>query len=124
MAPDYEELYEQLEEEGQIVYSLYWDSDGPGGGADYEYVYRLHDMYYAVLTYEDGPQGPFQALEPVLRQFELNVVTNATQEIEAPELDEETLKSLLIGNADLPHTLTVNGKPWQVVEGDKLAPND
>jgi len=51
---------------GKVVYELFWDSGGPGAGAEYEYVFRWRDKYACRLSYAD-PRGPFDDLQTAIR---------------------------------------------------------
>lgn len=38
-----EVLTELIQEDGEKVYRLFWDSGGPGAGADHESIYKFRD---------------------------------------------------------------------------------
>lgn len=77
--PD-DSLREQIIDNGEIVYSLFWDSGAPGAGAEYEYIYHYDDKYYPVLSYDDSMVA-YNTLEEALEATELTLLNEASQEI-------------------------------------------
>ena len=101
-----DDLLEQVHATGQVVFSLYWDSGGPGG-AGYETVYELAGKYlYSSDSF--GWTGPFDSLEDAYGSI---FVSGATREISSTEWDEDEI----IARIDLhgePDGLTINGTVW------------
>ena len=94
MPPSTVEL-EAIIEGGQCVYSLSWDSGGPGGGSGCERVYTLNGAYAVVLDDGEG-SGPYSTLIDAIGATEqLFMVWPATTEIESKELNTEEIISIL-----------------------------
>ena len=86
---------EAIIEGGQCVYSLSWDSGGPGGGSGCERVYTLNGAYAVVLDDGEG-SGPYSTLIDAIGATEqLFMVGPATTEIESKELNTEEIISIL-----------------------------
>ena len=51
-------LKELILKEGKTVYSLFWDSGGPGGGAGDENIIKFKNQYWAFSEYT-SLSGPF-----------------------------------------------------------------
>ena len=104
---------------GRVVYSVFWDSGGPGAGADYECVFRWRDHYATCLSFDD-PMGPFDTIRAAIRAADLNFVTPATVEIQSTELTSEEIAKLLRCQLDPPFSLRINGEPWVLSEMGKF----
>lgn len=104
---------EAIVESGERVYSLSWDTGGPGGGAGAEHVYALDGLYAVVL--DDGESfGPYQSLQEAISEHEqLSWVGPATTEIESSELKTAEIEVLLrpLEGVDEPTlNLKINGE--------------
>ena len=111
-------LKELILKEGKTVYSLFWDSGGPGGGAGDEIIIKFKNQYWAFSEYT-GLSGPFDELEYALSS-DFITVTSATQSIYSSELSAERIAELL-EPFDLEYTkrLIINGKDWVITtEGE------
>ena len=86
---------EAIIEGGQCVYSLSWDSGGPGGGSGCERVYTLNGAY--AVAFDDGERsGPYSTLcDAISATDQLFLVGPATTEIESEELSIDEIISLL-----------------------------
>ena len=96
--------------EGECVYSLCWDTGGPGSGAGVERVYRWNNLYAVCL--DDEHYGPYGSLpEAVQAHEQLCQVGPATSEIVSSELDVAAIEALLvIGQATSePCKVRING---------------
>ncbi|WP_026370077.1 hypothetical protein [Kallotenue papyrolyticum] len=101
-------------EEGELVYSLYWDSGAPGAGADSEAVYLWDEEYFAVLSYEEEMQGPFATLREAIEACELNYVNESVEAIDSTELRAAEIAALLRTDAETSlQRLTINNEDWQ-----------
>ncbi len=110
-------------EEGEQVYSLYWDSGAPGAGAGYESVYKWNGQYYLVLSDGDGEDEPFDTLREAIDAGELTYVNSATQEITSTELSAAEIVAMLNNDESDPvERLTINGELWQRDAGGTWAP--
>lgn len=102
-----DELLDQVHATGRLVFSLYWDSGGPGAGAGYENVYELAGKYlYSSDSF--GWTGPFDSLDDAYGSI---FVSAATREISSTVWDEEEI----IARIDLhgePDGLRINGTVW------------
>lgn len=86
---------EAIIEDGQCVYSVSWDSGGPGGGSGCERVYTLNGTYAVALDDGEG-SGPYSTLLDAIGATEqLYMVGPATTEIESKELNTEEIISML-----------------------------
>ena len=86
---------EAIIEDGQCVYSVSWDTGGPGGGSGCERVYTLNGVYAVAL--DDGESsGPYSTLLDAIGATEqLYMVGPATREIESNELNTGEIASML-----------------------------
>ena len=55
-------IYDALDAEGELLFSLEWDSGGPGAGAGIECIYRLRGHYF-FQSLDFGLGGPFATFE-------------------------------------------------------------
>ena len=94
MPPSTVEL-EAIIEDGQCVYSVSWDTDGPGGGSGCERVYALNGAY--AVAFDVGERsGPYSTLcDAISATEQLYLVGPATIEIESKELNIDEIISLL-----------------------------
>jgi hypothetical protein len=106
---------EILEEQGQRVYSMFWDTGGPGGGADYNYVYQYQGAYYHIFLYSEV-SGPYVSLADAIKQHELGMINGAAKQIETLLAADALLPMLYpaLDPSDLPYPFEINGEPWQV----------
>lgn len=110
-------------EEGELVYSLYWDSGGPGAGAEYESVYLWEGQYFAVLSYEEEMQGPFATLREAIEACELTYVNEAVEAIDSTELRAAEIAALLRTDAETSlQRLTINNEEWQRTDDGRWLP--
>jgi hypothetical protein len=101
-------------EEGEKVYSLYWDSGAPGAGAGYESVYKWNGQYYLLLSDGDDENEPFDTLREAIDAGELTYVNSAMQEITSTELSAIDIVAMLNNDKSEPaERLTINGELWQ-----------
>jgi len=111
-------LKELILKEGKTVYSLFWDSGGPGSGAGSEAVIKFKDLYWTCTDYA-GFSGPYDALEDALSS-EFTTVTSATQRIYSSELSIAEIVELL-EPFDIEYTkrLIINDRDWVITtEGE------
>jgi len=108
---------------GKIVYSVFWDSGGPGAGADFEFIYKWRDRYAVGLSF-DEPQGPYQSLSEAIRASDLNLVTSATVSISSSELTAEQIAEILKPNEDPPFALRINEEIWRLSQAGKFIKHD
>jgi quinol monooxygenase YgiN len=92
---------------GTAVFSLDWDSGGPGAGAGTETVYRVGD-HYLYLSSTFGWEGPYETLDDA---YGCITVTGATQSIWSGEWDEDEIVAR-IQLYDGPPVIHINGSPW------------
>jgi hypothetical protein len=111
-------LKELILKEGKTVYSLFWDSGGPGGGAGSETIIKFKDLYWTCSDYS-GFSGPYDALEYALSS-DFITVTEATQSVYSSELTIPEIVELL-EPFDIEYTkrIIINGKDWVITtEGE------
>jgi hypothetical protein len=106
-------LKELVLKEGKTVYSLFWDSGGPGGGAGSEAIIKFKHLYWTCTEYT-GFSGPYDALEYALSS-EFTTVTSATQSINSSELSIAEIVELLEPfDIDYTKRLVINGRDWVI----------
>jgi len=106
-------LSELILEEGEIVYSLQWDSGGPAAGAGYEVVYKFRDSYWTHSDYE-GLSGPYDSLAEALSDT-FTTVTSATERIRCSELSsDEIVERLEPYDLECTKRIVINGEDWVV----------
>jgi hypothetical protein len=113
---DPEELLDQIIENGKVVFTHDWDSGGLGAGAGSETVYCWKGQY-AVDSLDNGPCGPYDALEDALDENDLLVVTSATTGITCPALSAKKLTEMLSCEED-GYVIEINGQDWVYREGE------
>lgn len=104
---------EDITEYGEQVYSLFWDSGGPGGGAEYEYIYRYQGYFYPILSYDYDVQ-PYSSLGEALRESELSTLLDACEEIEFPPEYRNQIMPLLNYAGEDGRDIRINGEVWFV----------
>ena len=114
--PDEDEL-EQLIDENEPAYSIYWDSGAPGAGAETERIYRWGEGYIALLSY-DVVETVFPTLRAALDATEIHGVSSATKRVNSSELSSEELVDVLEPRLqrDDEVELVVNGERWRVTK--------
>ena len=100
--PSDEELETLLEEEP--VYSVYWDSESLGAGADLEQVYRWGDKYIVCLSSDENTTVYSSLLESI-ESNDLFNVGEATKEIDSSALSSDEIASHLSNTSDSFKTL-------------------
>jgi hypothetical protein len=102
------------------VFDYFWDSGGPGAGADVESVYRL-DKYYFARSSVDGLIGPFPNLTTALEKIILITndgriaVTEASRRFECSEWStDELIARLDLDAFTTPPEISVNDKEWSI----------
>jgi len=113
-----------LNREGSCVYKLYWDSGGPGAGADLEYIDEFLGRYWA-RTSTDGFSGPYESFEEVFDDEYFRYVTSATEGIWCWNMTTEELLPKLILDKDSLNpgfTIEINDDPYELSEDFRLTP--
>ena len=111
-------LKELILKEGKTVYSLFWDSGGPAGGAGCETIKKFRNQYWA-FTGDTGVYGPFDDLGYALTS-DFITVTEATQSVYSSELTIPEIVELL-EPFDIEYTkrIVINGRDWVITtEGE------
>ena len=105
-------LTEIIQEKGEVVYSQYWDSGGPGAGADVDLIYKYRGHFWR--HDEDGLSGPFYDFEESLWDDYI-AITSATESINCSEWSTEQLiqKAKPI-ELESNTNITINGERWQL----------
>lgn len=107
------DLRDTIIEQGEEVYQLFWDSGGPGAGADSECIYRYMGKYYPILSFDDDTQ-PYGTLEEALIESEINSITDAVEEIRSTELATSELVNILKFIGEDARNILINGETWYV----------
>ena len=114
-----------LNEHGRRVYTICWDSGGPGAGADLECIDEFLGRYWP-HTSTDGLSGPYKSFKEVFEDEDkpFRYVTSAVEEIWCREMAiEELLPKLILSNSfDPGFTMEINGKPYKLSEDSRLIP--
>lgn len=105
---------------GEQVYSLYWDSGNPGAGADIEYIYLYQGKYYGILSWEDEAFGPYDSLVIALNEIELNKINETCEEISSIMPSDEIIK-ILIWTGEDGKSFLLNDEQWQVDSSGKFS---
>ncbi len=98
---DTEDLFlTRLNEEGEIVFNLFWDSGEPFPGAGHEFVYRLDGKYWTCddVNQVDGPYGS------LAKALDTGPVGSATEAIYCEEFSASQLapSTRCVGTRDWP----------------------
>ena len=107
--PTDEEIDELLA--SRPVFSLMWDSGGPGAGGDYESIYRWRGHYLLRRSFNDDFE-PYPCLEDAVADSGLYEITPTVVSIDSLGwTPREIADSLELINAD-EHRVTLNGEQW------------
>jgi len=107
---EFEDEFEFIKENGELVFSLEWDSGAPGAGAGIESVYRWNNKF-VVSSLDDCNPGPFASLENALEANALLNVNAATRRVFSSLLPTNDLaKQLRCREMGL--TILINGETW------------
>jgi hypothetical protein len=96
---------------GTVVYELFWNSGGPGAGAEYEHVFRWRNKYASQTSYS-GTTGPFDDIRTAIRGAELDAVGGATVHISSTELSSEEIAKLLWDMGSEGESFRINDEVW------------
>ncbi len=108
---------EWVYEEGEKVFDLYWDSGGPGAGADNEIIYLWHDLYWLGDS-TLGLCGPYESFEEALEENELLTITSATESIPCDEMSTEALlKRIVVTGSEPDQKIKLNYEEFVIVDG-------
>jgi len=107
-------------EKGEKVFEQFWDSGGPGAGADSECVFLYEGRYWAVSP-DTGVGGPFTSLKEAFHKSEVLWITGATDWIDCSEMTADALARLIPEiQIDEPRIVEINGERWVVApDGDR-----
>jgi hypothetical protein len=98
---------------GKQVFSLSWDSGGPGGGAGVETVWEWEGLFWPDSDTE-GLIGPRKSLKAVLKSG-FTAITDATTEVTCESIKAEDLLALL-GKHCEEGIVEINEEAWEVGE--------
>ena len=102
-----------LERLGTVVYEMEWLGEGAENEPDLEQIYRYHGQYYAVLSFQFEPAGPYNSVQDVFKDYTLNVVNEMVISLRAPEMTAAELVPLLTYDGiDDEHNFLLNGDPY------------
>lgn len=94
----------------QLVWSVEWDSGGPGGGDDEE-VYLKGGKYFYIDS-SGGGRYRSSELGKLLRKTGLNQVNTATVSISSPVLSSEEIVAMLETWKAEGHGVLINDEQW------------
>ena len=103
---------EIVHEQGDVVFSLSWDSGHPGAGAGADCIYKFHDYFW---RYDDfGLAGPFADFEEALWEDYI-AVTSATESIRCSEWPmKKLIQKLKPCELEEDHDIIINGQKWRM----------
>ena len=107
---------EKLTQKGKSVYSIWWDSGAPGGGADVESIWKMEGSYFVTLSSEDYAIGPFDILTGAIKATEMDFIMSAVTDINCTEMGDVDLAPLLRSPNDTGFRVNINGACWQLNE--------
>lgn len=110
-----EEGWTQFHVRAECVFTLFWDSGGPGAGAGEERIFRWQGKFYFFSEYWDVP-NPFDSFEEALKGSEQCRVSTATQWIRSKLMGSDELVKLLEPTGG-GIALSINGEDWRFDEG-------
>jgi hypothetical protein len=112
---DQDKLLEEICENGDLVFSIAWNSGNPGSGADCYIAYCWNDRYAVAC---DGLYGPYDSLDAALKENDaLLMVTPATESIDCDSMSGEEVATMLWCESDEPLVITINGEEWKFGSG-------
>jgi hypothetical protein len=97
--------------EGEVVFSVEWDSDAPGAGAGGHAVLRWRGKFY-VMSDDLGDSGPSETLDDVLEDQDVSWVSTATTSVWSSMLTAEEVAARLHHGLDEDHEFEINDEPW------------
>ena len=118
-APPDDFFLDQIIDNGEIVYSLFWNSDAPGIGGEYENIYRFEEQYYPILSFEESVVA-YNTLEEALDASEMTSLNESSQEIMSKEINTDRLVQLLHYQGDHDVSIVINGERWLAITDGKF----
>jgi len=105
-------LAEIIHEQGEVVFSLSWDSGNSGAGAGADCIYKFRDHFW---RYDDfGLAGPFADFEEALWEDYIPV-TSATKKIYCSAWHTKKLiQKLKPAELEEDHDININGQKWRM----------
>lgn len=121
--PDWcvEFLTDLVFEKGVKVFSLDWDSGGPGAGAGTEEVYQCFNRFWP-CSGTFGLSDPCETLGEALKG-DIGAITDATTEVWCSPLAPAEIAKLLHVCGKPPFSFTINGEPWRVSKAGVIEPD-
>jgi hypothetical protein len=105
-------LAEIIHEQGEVVFSLSWDSGNFSAGAGADCIYKYRDYFW---RYDDfGLAGPFSDFEEALWEDYIPV-TSATERINCSEWPmEKLIQKLEPFDREKDLDILINGQKWRI----------
>ena len=112
------EILEAIKD-GEVVFSLEWYADRPGG-AGTDLVVRVGAMYF--YDGDSGTFGPFRDMASALAWSELDTINSTFESISCTELTADGVAQLLTLGEDVSagHEVQINGEIWHVCDQGRL----
>ena len=115
-----QELGERISEQGERVFSIHWDSGGPGIGAGVDSIYKFKNQYWN-YSFHNEVSGPFHSLTEAMEFPDFFGVTGATECIYCAQFTApEVVSRLEIYDAEPGHRVQINDEEWEVSLDGKL----
>ena len=106
---DDEDFRRKVVDDGDLVFTKDWGSNGPGAGNGTESVSRWRDKFYA-WSADIGFNGPYETLNAGLKDHDMLLVTSATTGFWSSIMStDELLKVIETCDDWPPEELEVNG---------------
>jgi hypothetical protein len=105
-----EQIRQCILDEGDVVYSLEWDSGGCGIGAGEEMVRHWKGKF--VSSSDNGDEGPFDTLDEALESNGCLAVTSATMCITSSMLSAKEIAKRLECFGEDGQPVQINGQDW------------
>ncbi len=107
----------RLDEEGVVVFNLYWDNGAPFPGAGHEVIYLLDDKYWRRDS-DNQIDGPYGSLDKALDTGPLG---SATEAIHCEEYSTSQLAGILdVSALDVGQQIEINEELWAISEDGRL----
>jgi len=106
-------LAEIIHEQGEVVFSIYWDSGNSGAGAGADYIYKFRDHFWRYDEWA-GLCGPFNIFEDALWEDYIPV-TSATERINCSEWPmKKLIQKLKPFDLEEDIDILINGQKWRM----------
>jgi hypothetical protein len=115
-----------VDQHGESVYRVYWDTGSPGAGVGVESIEHFLGQYWARQS-DAGLSGPYETFREVFENESLpfRLIASTVERIWCSELTPEELVPNLIldeHSLDPGYTIEINNQPYEISEDFLLVP--